>query len=154
MQSWNSWSLSNWTPYQSWNFCCCITKPHVDPIWFNVAHYNYWLFGRHWTLRHPHSLNGMYCRFGPFMMAVKCWNVQCLGLRATLGIFFSLIKENEHFIQCAIINTHWKNFKLAMRVIQIKLQGMHVYLQALNEITAWKSRRVWLTMTVVFRNHN
>lgn len=32
------------------------------------------------------------------------------------------------------------NFKLAMRVIQIKLQGMHVYLQALNEITAWKKK--------------
>lgn len=25
-----------------------------------------------------------------------------------------------------------------MRAIQIKLQGMHVYLRALNEITAWK----------------
>lgn len=42
-----------------------------------------------------------------------------------------------------------KNFKLAMRVIQIKPQGMHVYLRArprLNEITAWikkkKSRHI------------
>lgn len=86
MQSWNSWSLLNLTLYQSWNFCCCITKPHVDSTQFNVV--DYWLFGWHWTSRLPHPLNGMDCMLGPFMMAVKCWNVQCLGLIASLGTFF------------------------------------------------------------------
>lgn len=52
--------------------------------------------------------------------------------------FVPLMKENEPFVRCAIINT--RNLKLVMRVIQIKLQGMHVYLRALNEITAWKKR--------------
>lgn len=39
------------------------------------------------------------------VMAVKCWNVQCLGVIASLRTFPSM-KENQHFIWCAIINTH------------------------------------------------
>lgn len=62
-----------------------------------------------------------------------------IGLIAGLRIVPSM-KENEHFLRCAIINT--QNLKLVMRVIQIKLRGMHVYLGALNEITAWKGRHV------------
>lgn len=122
----------------------CIAKPRVDSARFNAVDYIYWLFGCHWTSRSPHSLNGMYGCLGPFVMAVKCWNVQCLGLIANL---FSPRWKRKNWaflfffssrVQLLTLTT---NLKLAMRVIQIKkkkLQGMHVYLQALNEITAWK----------------
>lgn len=54
----------------------------------------------------------MYCMFGPFTMAVKCWNVQCSGLIASLGDFFfffiPFMKENERFIRRAIFNTRLK----------------------------------------------
>lgn len=78
----------------------------------------------------------MYFMFGPLTMAVKM--LECAMFRSYCRSRDCPPdeKKNEHFIRCAIINT--QNLKVVMRVIQIKLQGMHVYLQALSEITAWK----------------
>lgn len=101
----------------------CIAKPRVDSARFNAVDYIYWLFGCHWTSRSPHSLNGMYGCLGPFVMAVKCWNVQRLGLIANL---FSPRWKRKNWaflfffssrVQLLTLTT---NLKLAMRVIQIK----------------------------------
>lgn len=137
--------------------CRCITKPRVDSTQFNAVDYIYWLFGCHWTSRSPLSLNGMYGCLGPFVMAVKCWNVQCLGLIASLFSPRWKRKSELFFFSSRVqLLTLTTNLKLAMRVIQIKKTTGNARLSSSTEwnYSVEKGRHVWLTMTVVFRNHN
>lgn len=107
----------------------------VQRWWTN----NYWLF---WVTLNveastfPKKWRVLYC-LGPLSLNDGCQMLECAMFRSycrSLGLFPSTItrrkkwKEKSGFIRCAIINT--QNLKLVMRVIQIKLQGMHVYLSS------------------------
>lgn len=130
-----------------WTFCfVAASQNHVDFTQFNVVDCSSlacWATLNIEASTSP-TVHGMYCtvRLGPFTMAVKCWNVQCFGLIASLGTWLPWRKRKEHLTWCAIINNRRKNLEeRVMRVIQMKLRGeCTFYPRALNGITEWKSR--------------
>lgn len=96
--------------------------------------------------------------FGPFCDG--CQMLECAMFRSYCKSFLPSMKKEKwaffFFSSRVQLLTLTTNLKLAMRVIQIKKTTGNARLSSSTEwnYSVEKGRHVWLTMTVVFRNHN